>query len=99
MPERWWPDPAPGGHGRAGPVEGAAARCARLPLAWCEQSYGEKHLFGRHATVEKGPPIAGLILPELGGIDKKPVPRRKQESRPRCSHRQAEARQVIHNDR
>jgi hypothetical protein len=66
-----------------------------LPVPSREQRYGQKHLLGRDATVKERSPIAGLILPELGGIHEEAVAGGEQEPGTGRSGRKTEAGQII----
>src|SRR5919107_4176770 len=64
-----------------------------------EQRYGQEHLLGRDTTVQECATIAGLILPELGGIHEEAVAGGEQKPGTWRPGGKPEAGQVVHDQR
>src|SRR5438128_1513731 len=64
-----------------------------------EQGDREDHLFRRDAAVQERAAIAGLILAQLGGIHEEPVRGGEQQPDPEPHAREAEALQVLNQNR
>src|SRR5438045_517884 len=62
-------------------------RASGLP-AWCKQRQRQNHFFGRDAAVQERPPIAALVLAELGWIDEEAIIRGEQRISARATTRE-----------
>src|SRR6185312_16930992 len=96
---RCWPDRARACRGTATPVAAAGGRAAPLAVSWSEQRDRQDHFLGRDPAVEESPAIAGLILPQLRGVNEEPITGREEQPGPGCSRRQTEAGQVVDHQR
>src|SRR3989440_6144299 len=76
-------------------------RSSRPPPATARREQGDRkdHFLRRHAAVQERAAIARLILAQLGGIDEEPVRGREQQPDAEPHAREAEALQVLDQNR
>ena len=75
--------PQPAAPSRGAPAAAGVARSRTSAVTRGQQRDREDHFLGRDAAVEERAAIAGLVLPQLGGIDEEAIARGQQQPRPR----------------